>query len=83
MPHKADGPACDTLTADATAARVVNTVVRRDDGTTWGDSTDGEGLVVGRADPDGWISYSRRYDASAESAGGGEGGSVSSALAAV
>jgi shikimate dehydrogenase len=46
MPHKADAArACDTLTADATALGVVNTVVLRDDGTTWGDSTDGEGLV--------------------------------------
>lgn len=46
MPHKADAArACDTLTVDATALGVVNTVVLRPDGTIWGDSTDGEGLV--------------------------------------
>ena len=46
MPHKADAArACDELSADATALEVVNTVVLRDDGTIWGDSTDGEGLV--------------------------------------
>ncbi len=46
MPHKADAArACDTLTADATVLGVVNTVVLRVDGTIWGDSTDGEGLV--------------------------------------
>jgi shikimate dehydrogenase len=46
MPHKADAArACDELTADASALEVVNTVVLRDDGSLWGDSTDGEGLV--------------------------------------
>jgi shikimate dehydrogenase len=51
MPHKADAArACDELSADATALEVVNTVVLRDDGTLWGDSTDGEGLVRSLAD---------------------------------
>jgi shikimate dehydrogenase len=51
MPHKADAArACDTLTADARALGVVNTVVLRPDGTIWGDSTDGEGLVRSLAD---------------------------------
>jgi len=46
MPHKADAArACDELTADATALEVVNTVVLRPDGSLWGDSTDGEGLL--------------------------------------
>lgn len=46
MPHKADAArACDELTADAAALEVVNTVVLRADGSLWGDSTDGEGLV--------------------------------------
>jgi shikimate dehydrogenase len=46
MPHKADAArACDALSADAEALEVVNTVVRRDDDTLWGDSTDGEGLL--------------------------------------
>ena len=45
MPHKADAArACDTLSADATALEVVNTVVLGEDGTLRGDSTDGEGL---------------------------------------
>ncbi len=46
MPHKADAArACDELSADAATLEVVNTVVLRDDGTLWGDSTDGEGLL--------------------------------------
>ncbi len=46
MPHKADAArACDALSADATTLAVVNTVVLREDGSLWGDSTDGEGLV--------------------------------------
>jgi shikimate dehydrogenase len=46
MPHKADAAgACDELSADAAALGVVNTVVLREDGTIWGDSTDGEGLI--------------------------------------
>jgi shikimate dehydrogenase len=46
MPHKADAAqACDELTEDAQRLAVVNTVVRRDDGTLRGDSTDGEGLL--------------------------------------
>jgi shikimate dehydrogenase len=51
MPHKADAArACDELTADAAALEVVNTVVLREDGSLWGDSTDGEGLVRSLAD---------------------------------
>jgi shikimate dehydrogenase len=46
MPHKEDAArACDTLSPDATALQSVNTVVRRDDGSLHGDSTDGEGFV--------------------------------------
>jgi shikimate dehydrogenase len=46
MPHKADAArACDELTPDAAALQVVNTVVLREDGSLWGDSTDGAGLV--------------------------------------
>ncbi len=46
MPHKADAArACDELSADASALGAVNTVVRRGDGSLWGDSTDGEGLL--------------------------------------
>jgi shikimate dehydrogenase len=46
MPHKAAAAAaCDELTADAASLGAVNTVVCRPDGTLWGDSTDGEGLV--------------------------------------
>ena len=46
MPHKEDAAAgCDELTADAAALRSVNTVVRRDDGTVLGASTDGEGFL--------------------------------------
>jgi shikimate dehydrogenase len=46
MPHKADAAtACDVLSDDATALGVVNTVVRREDGSLRGDSTDGEGLA--------------------------------------
>jgi shikimate dehydrogenase len=46
MPHKADAArACDTLSDDATALGVVNTVVLQDDGSLAGDSTDGPGLL--------------------------------------
>lgn len=46
MPHKADAArACDELSPDATALEVVNTVIARDDGSLWGGSTDGEGLL--------------------------------------
>jgi shikimate dehydrogenase len=46
MPHKADAArACDELSADAVALGAVNAVVLREDGTIWGDSTDGAGLV--------------------------------------
>jgi shikimate dehydrogenase len=51
MPHKADAAtACDELSADAAALEVVNTVVLRPDGSLFGDSTDGEGLVRSLAD---------------------------------
>jgi shikimate dehydrogenase len=51
MPHKADAAtACDELSEDAAALEVVNTVVLRPDGTLFGDSTDGEGLVRSLAD---------------------------------
>jgi len=50
MPHKADAArACDELSPDASALGSVNTVVRRD-GSLWGDSTDGEGLLRSLAD---------------------------------
>lgn len=46
MPHKADAAsACDEMSDAATRLRSVNTVVLREDGTLYGDSTDGEGLV--------------------------------------
>lgn len=46
MPHKADAAgACDELSPAAARLRSVNTVVRRTDGSLFGDSTDGEGLV--------------------------------------
>lgn len=46
MPHKADAAsACDELSDAAARLRSVNTVLRRGDGTLYGDSTDGEGLV--------------------------------------
>lgn len=46
MPHKAAAAsACDELSAAAARLRSVNTVVLREDGTLYGDSTDGEGLV--------------------------------------
>ncbi len=46
MPHKADAAsACDELSDAAARLRSVNTVVLREDGTLYGDSTDGEGLV--------------------------------------
>lgn len=46
MPHKADvAAAVDAVDAAAAALRSVNTVVLRDDGTTFGASTDGEGFV--------------------------------------
>lgn len=51
MPHKEDAAvACDELTADAAALRSVNTVVRREDGTLLGASTDGEGFLRSLAD---------------------------------
>ena len=46
MPHKADAArACDELSADALTLGRVNTVVQRDDGSLWGGSTDGVGLL--------------------------------------
>lgn len=46
MPHKADVAAAVDAVDDAAAAlRSVNTVVLRDDGTTFGASTDGQGFV--------------------------------------
>jgi shikimate dehydrogenase len=46
MPHKADvATAVDELDAAAAALRSVNTVVLRQDGTTLGASTDGDGFV--------------------------------------
>lgn len=46
MPHKAGvAAAVDAVDAAAAALRSVNTVVLRDDGTTFGVSTDGEGFV--------------------------------------
>jgi shikimate dehydrogenase len=51
MPHKADAATgCDELSDDATALEVVNTVVLRPDGSLFGDSTDGEGLLRSLAD---------------------------------
>lgn len=53
MPHKADAAAaCDDLSPAAQVLRSVNTVVRRDEGTLFGDSTDGEGLVRALTDDD-------------------------------
>lgn len=46
MPHKAAAAqACDEVSDPAGKLTSVNTVVRRDDGTLFGDSTDGEGLL--------------------------------------
>lgn len=46
MPHKADAASsCDELSDAAARLGSVNTVLRRGDGTLYGDSTDGEGLV--------------------------------------
>ncbi|MFP5489430.1 MAG: shikimate dehydrogenase [Acidimicrobiia bacterium] len=46
MPHKTDvAAAVDEVDAAAAALRSVNTVVLRDDGTTFGASTDGQGFV--------------------------------------
>lgn len=46
MPHKADvAAAVDDVDAAAAALRSVNTVVLREDGSTFGASTDGEGFV--------------------------------------
>lgn len=46
MPHKETAAgACDALTPRAERLASVNTVVRRDDGSLLGDSTDGEGLL--------------------------------------
>ncbi|MEO6467907.1 MAG: shikimate dehydrogenase [Acidimicrobiia bacterium] len=51
MPHKADAVrACDTLTETAAALGSVNTVVVNADGSTRGDSTDGEGFLRSIAD---------------------------------
>ena len=51
MPHKTDAArASDTLTETATALHSVNTVVVNADGSTHGDSTDGEGFIRGAAD---------------------------------
>jgi shikimate dehydrogenase len=51
MPHKADAAdACDELTPAAATLRSVNTVVVRDDRSTLGDSTDGEGFLRALAD---------------------------------
>jgi shikimate dehydrogenase len=46
MPHKTDvAAACDGLSADAALLKSVNHVRLLDDGSTFGDSTDGEGLL--------------------------------------
>lgn len=46
MPHKGDAAAaCDELSAHAARLHSVNTVVRRADGSLFGDSTDGEGFL--------------------------------------
>ena len=51
MPHKEEAAtACDVLSADASALRSVNTVVRRADGALVGDSTAGEGFLRALAD---------------------------------
>jgi len=51
MPHKeAAAGACDVLAPHARVLRSVNTVVRRNDGTLEGDSTDGEGFLRSLAD---------------------------------
>jgi shikimate dehydrogenase len=51
MPHKDDAArACDELSDDAAALGTVNTVVTRDDGSRYGDSTDGEGFLRSLAD---------------------------------
>ncbi len=51
MPHKADAArACDHLTETAAALGSVNTVVVNADGSTRGDSTDGEGFLRSVAD---------------------------------
>jgi shikimate dehydrogenase len=51
MPHKADAArACDELSGDAARLEAVNTVVLREDGSIWGDSTDGEGFLRSLAD---------------------------------
>ncbi len=57
-PHKADvAAAVDEVDAAAAALRSVNTVLLRDDGSTFGASTDGEGFVdavrAAGVDPDG------------------------------
>jgi shikimate dehydrogenase len=54
MPHKADvAAAVDSVSPAAQALRSVNTVVRHDDGTLVGHSTDGAGFVASlRADAD-------------------------------
>ena len=51
MPHKADAAtACDELSEGAAALGVVNTVSLRADGSLFGDSTDGPGLLRSLAD---------------------------------
>ena len=46
MPHKAEvAAACDALSADAAVLQSVNHVRLLEDGSTFGDSTDGEGLL--------------------------------------
>jgi shikimate dehydrogenase len=53
MPHKdAAARACDELTPAAAALNAVNAVVRRDDRSLLGASTDGEGLVRALVDED-------------------------------
>lgn len=47
MPHKAAAAAaCDECTPDATTLRSVNTVTVRDDGSLFGESTDGDGFLA-------------------------------------
>ncbi|HZR14151.1 MAG TPA: shikimate dehydrogenase [Acidimicrobiia bacterium] len=51
MPHKADAArACDDLSDDAGTLGVANTVVPRDGGRVYGDSTDGPGFVAALRD---------------------------------
>ena len=51
MPHKdAAAVACSELSPDAAALGAVNTVTLRDDGSLYGDSTDGEGFWLNLSD---------------------------------